>query len=586
MAKQYVFDIESLKHDDLVTFMTLDRQQIAIYHKGQAQLPAGDYQLLPDAQALNDFVKDAVLISFNGHQYDDYVLAPMLADATPEDVRAVSDKIIHSHGQTFRLHLPRIANIDLDTHADDHRWSLKSLESQMGLNIEETAIDFNREAPLTADELAAEVHYNINDVKATAAVYAMRRPNYFDANAALIKAFKLPRTAYNWGQGALVRNVLVPAKEPAIPKWPAYETHYCGEQMLNRLPEIVRTAYQAYFNGAAFPKVIPVELGRCELDFSLGGLHGVTARSQYQDVQRVDIQSMYPTLIIQTNALGDAATQRYAAIYKQRLQLKATNPNDPLNTALKLVLNRTSGLMDARFEQKVANPLGMRSLRIIGQAVTYELAAELYHAGYQLLNVNTDGLYFTGAGNGTAQLLIANWEQRYHFTTAQQHYQRLIQKDVNNYFTLDDDQQIAVHGGDVGRYFGFNYERASQLPAIIDRAIVDHLLFDQPLETILSERRSELFWFAFNVKVAKNYQFLTDADGTHYQKVDRLFAVTDGKLYRQENTDGKSAKIRSLPESAAIENANLESVAPNTLALDLPTYQALITKHLKGWQKN
>lgn len=584
MTKEFTFDIETFPNDYFVTFSKTGEAGYYIYHQGVNELPPlNDYTILPDQNALHELVDGATLISFNGHNYDDYVLAAILADEDPQTVRQVSDKIITSKGRPYQMKLAKISNIDLDTHADDFRWSLKSLESQLGLNIEETAVSFDQTSALTNEQLAAEIHYNLNDVNATYTVYQMRKPGYFDANQALIKNFNLPETAYGWGQGALVRNVLAPRNEPAVEPWASFNLTYLGQNMLDVLPQEIATAYQTYIDTEKFPKDIPYQLGACEVDFSLGGLHGVDPTHNYHDVKRVDIQSMYPTLIINTNALGDEATKRYQDIYQERLELKAHDPKNPLNGALKLILNRTSGLMDAKFEQKVANPLGIRSIRIIGQAITFDLANQLDQAGYRLVNVNTDGIYFTGKGNGKADDIIAAWEKRYDFSTSQAVYDKLVQKDVNNYFTLSGNQ-IAVHGGDVGRYFGFNYERSSQLPRILDKGIVDHLLFDQPVEQIVHEHRQELNLYAFNTKVSKNYIGLVDETGQTYQKINRVFGVHDGHHYLQTDGHDKTAKVSSLPDSALIINQALDQVDPKNVDIDEAAYVKLINSRLKNWQ--
>lgn len=163
----YTYDVEVFAYNFVVVFKNKQTNQYAIFHN--------------DNEGVRNFVNESsIYCGFNTKHYDQYILKAICAGFTPEEVKGVNDWIIGG-GQGWQCPLLdgvffRFNNVDV---MDDMQMglSLKAIEGHLGLNIEETEVDFNLDRPLTPDEIALTIKYCIHDVDCTERLTDLRE-NY------------------------------------------------------------------------------------------------------------------------------------------------------------------------------------------------------------------------------------------------------------------------------------------------------------------------------------------------------------------------------------------------------------------------
>ena len=165
MSNWYTYDTEVFAHDFVVVFKDYDTGEYAVFHN--------------DNEGVRDFMTDdAIYCGFNTKGYDQYVIKAIVTGFSPEEVKQVNDWII-SGNQGWQCPLLdgvyyRFNNVDI---MDDMQMglSLKAIEGHLGMNIEETEVDFNLDRTLTPDEIALTIKYCKHDVDATEEVTRLRR---------------------------------------------------------------------------------------------------------------------------------------------------------------------------------------------------------------------------------------------------------------------------------------------------------------------------------------------------------------------------------------------------------------------------
>lgn len=126
-----------------------------------------------DPQGVEDFINghDYIYVGYNNKGYDNYILKGVLNHYTPEYIKDINDWIIaegragweYSFDKPF-LKIPPTCDLMLDMPL---RQSLKELEGNMLMDIQESTIDFNIDHPWTEEEFDEMLFYCKHDVDAT-----------------------------------------------------------------------------------------------------------------------------------------------------------------------------------------------------------------------------------------------------------------------------------------------------------------------------------------------------------------------------------------------------------------------------------
>ena len=584
------YDIECMVYDSLVVMKNINDSIVGVWWNS----PPGDFpEDSPNGfEGIRAFIQGHTLVGYNNHHYDDIMLSAMMAGYTQRSLKALNDAIIGNNEDAIRGDINRakreLTTLDTIQQIDGQNIpSLKQIEGNMGRSIIESPVDFSIDRPLTEDEKATVLYYCAYDVSTTIAVYKIREKNYFQVKNALVSmlpARSRLKNPMSLNTTTLSADILL---ERPLPKWATL-----------RLPETVRntpdipdavwemwTAAEMTNDRESKEQKVAVKNYDCEITFASGGLHGVALKGkEFRGVKLLDVGSMYPSIIVNLEALGTPGTEQYNRMRLERLILKKT---DKVRAdAYKLVLNSVYGNLKNQYSI-LNNPLASLSVCAYGQLALYDLSRRLYEAGYTLVNLNTDGVAFvdySGAGDSW-QRVQKEWEQVYNLSLELDEFDRWIQRDVNCYVAVGKDGHIKTKGGDCKLFasdnlFGNNNAR------IIQIALVEQLLHDIPVWKTVMAHRDEPNLYHYILKAGRTYTGVVDGQGNKYQNVNRVFATAgEGiKLYKQRS-DGGLVNFPDAPETMFLWNGELSEIPDFRKVVDLGHYMEKTEKNLERWRE-
>lgn len=586
------YDIEVFKNDALVVFMDNDENIVAEYHL------CPDNRVSKPFSHINDLIKGKVLVGYNNYHYDDIILTLMMGnDPDNLTLKRANDAIIND----VSYFLPRVSDDILSLDAWQQisvaKSGLKKVEANMGLSIEETPIDFNMDRQLTPDELEQVFKYCRHDVSCTVKIFKMRWHSYFVPKLGVVAMLPDGKQslALRWNTTSITQHVLTGGDNITIP---VPDDGYIDYSKYDFLPVAVADMWSD--PDKKTKKVIIDECG-IEFEFGFGGLHGVPRNNvkEYNRVKLLDVASMYPNLLIQFKGLEEC-TEKYQDIVNQRLKIKH---EDPIRSnALKLIINSTYGLLRPEYS-KFFNPVVADAVCFKGQIVLYDLCLRLYQAGYRIINVNTDGVAFTGEGFIDFHEIWHDWEEDYGLTLELSEFDKWIQRDVNCYIAVKDDK-IKVKGGDVKKYHDTTDFDGVTDPVgdswcntntcgIVAKAVVDYLVYGKDIYDTLFDYLDKPILYQFIMQAGRTYDGNIDTDGnTDYQRLNRGFAVkakfTDIPIYKYKTevvNDEKiirKTKYPNTPSFMHIYNGDLNDMNLHEFKkmIDIDYYNSLCERAL------
>lgn len=159
-----------------------------------------------------------------------------------------------------------------------------------------------------------------------------------------------------------------------------------------------------------------------EISGGNGGLHGALKNVRREDCWLIDIDSYYPSIMVEYNWLPRC---RHPERFKELLMLKRSKMSEA-----KLMVNSVYGLLPEDMRLKICKK---------GQEL---MTALIERIGGELIQVNTDGIIVQNPNVRE----LNKWEESTGMRTKRSHIVRIIQKDVNNYMYLDDAGNITIKG--------------------------------------------------------------------------------------------------------------------------------------------
>ena len=612
LEKVVIYDIEIFKHDFLLVFKDINKNEVATFHNEVATENFNPF--LCDELGikicnskgsyivkLEDIVYSQILVGYNNYYYDDRIIQEFLSMLDKDisyinkRIKQVNDLIIGNKFTTrFRN---EFVSLDVFQQIDVGRPSLKMIEANKGVSIEESTVPFDIDRPLTAEELVATVYYCNYDVDQTIGIYKDRIHTYFVPKINLVKRVIKNEKDFSrylrFNTTTLVGNLF---------KQDDYgEKELVGSYVYDVVPEEVKKAWLNFKDNLLINpnknnealivgehKNISVRDLDCDIEFGYGGLHGVPVENKgniiiAKDVKLLDVASLYPTIIGNLKLLG-IYTDDYIQMKYDRLKVKHTDK--PLSDSLKLILNSTYGVMNSKYSP-INNPVGAYSVCFYGQSLLYDLSKELYKVDCKLININTDGVAFT-TDNEEYKDVWKKIEEKYNITLEEDRFVKWIQKDVNNYIAVTEKGKVKVKGGAFSKYqktASHNYKNYSN--AIVDKAIVEYLTNDiKPLNTVLKHKDDKEL-FQMILKCGGTYIGTVDEDKNLLSnKVNRVFACKKNnpkrtKLYKaKEREDGtlSLANFPDVPDDMLVFNKDVKDLDSNEI--DLSFYLRLINSKL------
>lgn len=530
------YDFEVFKYDWLVVIINpIERTEEVIINNPT--------QLLSYYEAH----KKEIWIGYNSRQYDQYILKGTLCGFNP---KKINDHIIVQGlgGWSFSNMLRKIPLYNYDVMVGFH--GLKTLEGFLGSDIKESSVPFDIDRKLTKAEIEETVKYCRHDVEQTAEVW-LRQKDDFDAQMGLIKMFELPLSMISKTKAQLSAKVLGAIKR----------TH--NDEFDVSMPDTLSVKKYAhivdwYRNpvNLDYDKKLQINVAGVPHIFAWGGLHGAIDKYAGEGHYiMMDVASLYPSLMIeygyQSRNISDP--NKYIEIYHTRLKYKAEK--NPLQQPLKIVLNSTYGAMKDK-HNNLFDPRQANNVCVAGQLLLLDLIEHL-EPHCQIIQSNTDGVLIKLNDIDDYKLIddIAwEWEQRTRLTLEFDQYEKVFQKDVNNYVIVDYDGNMKSKGAYVKKLSDLDYD----LP-IVNRAMVEFMTKGAPVERTVS-KCDDLREFQKVVKISSKYWRGLHNGKYLNEKTFRVFASSDdsdGTIYKVKTPGANPEKFANTPLKCFIDNGSM-----------------------------
>ena len=550
---------------------------------------------------------------FNNHNYDDFVLVDVLTNQPVEVTKKQSDKYI-TKKYTKKEWPAGLVTWDLRDQLLSV--SLKKYEAMKGLSVKESSIPFNKSDEFNAAELEEVIRYNVQDLRSTLSLFNTRNDdnhgNYLDNKRMLVEHYGTGHS-YRYSNTTitsmyLMGNDRLKTLEPEAPKIVgvgddiARFLRHINEvnPMIVDSPKSLRTSLTKKYA----PTSLTIERFNNVFTFGSGGLHSAvghlkTTKSGKKepvydlvdttDVYQLDVTSMFPNIMIRDGLLGPA-TDKYATLVADRIANK--KEGKPKAKTQKIVINATYGGTRSNW-LNLYNPQVAIHVNVSGMVAVYNLSRGLSKIG-QIIQVNTDGVAVKLNDDPKSKermfTIKKEWEQYFKLNLEVTHFKRLIQRDVNNYIAIKDNDHLKLKGGAIAQAQTRDPLK-STTPTVLQTALLHHILNpDDDLVEYLNNLRKTtplVNWcWTLSSTVSKiQTGYTTDANGRRLpQKVNRAYASKFGDPYYKERTQGKPSKFAGTSDKLVINN---EDITDCTIPVDLDVkwYVNEVLRQYKPWAK-
>lgn len=549
--KVILFDFEVFKEDWMVVFKELGVD--------------GTTVIINDAEELEQFFennKENIFTGYNNKFYDNHILRAILSGICPYEV---TKKLIEERVSGYQIKgLKRIkfATIDLMDEIISMP-SLKAIEGNLGMNIEESTVPFDIDRKLTTEELREVIDYCIHDVRAAEMLFNERYESYIKPKMMLISKFGMSIDNINKTFAGLTATILNARKRQRFD-----ELVYEPPSHLDIANKEILNLYQTPID---YKKKLKTDIGGIEHTLGYGGLHG--ALQNYHKVGgllMIDVASYYPSMMIEygyhSRNLLDPG--KYKEIYDDRLLMK--QKGDPMNVPYKIMLNATYGAMKNKYNE-LYDPRMPNQICITGQLMLVELIEKLQPYS-TLVQSNTDGILVEIGDLEAIRGVTKEWQERTKMVLEEEFIELIYQKDVNNYIYVTDRGKIKVKGSYVNKWQGGSFEQNSMV--VVHRAVVENLLRGVPVrDTIHSCENMMDFQMICNRTGKFKKTVLTNPD-VEINKVNRVFASREknGRGIYKIKEDGSYHKFPNSPENVIIYNGHMSECPISKKEIDMEWY--------------
>lgn len=566
-----VYDFEVFPNDWMVVILDLNTNKITKIHNDKAALES----------SLSS--KD-ILIGFNNYYYDDIIL---WAIKTDQDPYKISQQIINNEFRR-RVSCGHIT-LDVKQETTNRNLSLKEAMANLGLDIIETTVDFEKEE-LTEEEIRNVFKYCENDVKATAELFK-RREDYFASKFEIVETFKLHPNEIKKTRANLAATVLKAFKIKDHQR-DRLKLKYDERIPLSELPQRIVEFYDMiavdYSSGRSVQDLenqqLEYQLAGIKHTYGFGGLHA--AKENYVDEGRflhIDAKSYFPTILINNNFMSRAAKlpERYQQIYEKRLDL--VEQNNSKSEVYKIILNAAVGACKSEYNA-LYDPLQFNNIVVNSQLILTHLIM-LLEPFCELVQSNTDGLIvkYEESFREAIDEVIERFSKHYQIRFAVNEINKIAQRDVNNYCVRYTDGKVKAVGF-MKHFEGGSYEQNSL--TIVDTALVNYYMYDVPIQkTVINTFKKDISAFQIVAKSGKFDGIVWEVfenggmSMREVQKVNRVFATKDpkcGGVFKVR--DGKYQKVPNSPEQSYIWNGSIDEM--DRRKINLNWYVKMIQKQM------
>lgn len=532
------YDFEVFKYDWLVVIIDVINKK--------------EHVIVNDVEKLKDIYdkhKGDIWAGYNSRHYDQYILKGILCGFDP---KKISDYIIvkGNPGWKFSSLLNKVPLINYDVMLGTDR-GLKSFEGFMGNNIKESSVPFDINRKLTQEELDETVKYCRHDVEQTIEVF-LKRSEEFDATRELIKIFNLPITSYSKTKAQLVCEICGGMGKKFDDNEFDFPIVPCVQEHLKKY----RYVLDWYKNpeNHDYSKSLKIEVAGVPHTFAWGGIHGAKKQNTESGVLlNMDVTAYYPSIQIQYKFgyRNMSKPENFELIHRENLRYKAEG-NKKARLPFKIADNSMSGQLKDK-NSKLYDPMMNNAVCVNGQLMLL-LLIEMIEPHAQLIQSNTDGLLVKLKTIDDFDLMddiVYEWECLTGMKMEFELFNKVFQKDVNNYILIGDDGKIKSKGGYVKKLSDLDYD----LP-IVNKALINYMVHGISVEdTILP--CDDLKEFQMVTKISNKYKHIVHGNRILKEKCIRIFASkvpSDAGVFKVSIRTGKPEKISNSPEHCFIFN--------------------------------
>lgn len=515
---------------------------------------------------------DDIFIGYNSRGYDQFILKGILLGKNPFEINdGIIEKGKSGHQVLRNAKDVKLNNFDISNAMN----SLKQLEGFMGSMIKESSVPFDLDRPLTKEEIEETIMYCTHDVEETIKVFEHKRED-FDSQLLLIETFDLDMSMFNKTKAQLSANILGTVKQPSIDD--EFEFVFPSTLVLDKY-KYIEDWYRTPRN-LTYARKLEVDVAGCPTTFAYGGVHGAKPNCFREGIVLCfDVASLYPSIMINYDCLSRNVLEpkKYEEIKRRRLELKKLK--DKKQGALKLVLNSTYGILKDP-NNDFYDPRMSNQVCVTGQLLLLDLVEKVEDYG-EVLQMNTDGVYMLVSDMETVdkiKSIAKEWEVRTKLELEWDIYDKIFQRDVNNYIIVDSKGAFKSKGC-VKKRKAIDYD----LP-IVTKAIINYCVKGTPIEETINNcndliefqkivKVSKLYKHAFygtvkkvsygkETKGKKNEVTMCDEGEVLNEKVLRVFASNDSndKGVYKVKSDIKVEKIANTPDICFIYNESVIGV--------------------------
>lgn len=616
-----VYDIEVFAYDWIIVFYDVSRNEWYVFHN--------------DNKSVREFLLQSGLIfaDYNGKNYDKFIAKAISCGVSPELIKQVNDFIIVEQRPGWEHYLLRQSRFWFDSFdlMDDTQvgTSLKHIEAHLGMDIEESKVDFNIDRPLTPKEIEETIFYCKHDVKATAKLLTLRK-NYLEAKLNVGRAIGLPDTKSLYMTNARLTAEALQAKY--VERYDEREYEYPSNLRREYIPQEVFEFFDKLHDDSIpdeelFSSKLKIMVDGAEAVIGFGGIHH--ARPNYIEhatdtrvIRNFDVASLYPSLMVNNGytSRNIPSSEIFENFYRTRLEAKKNGDKKTANT-LKLILNTTYGASLAK-TNPLYDPLMGRSVCITGQLYILELAQRYLSEckTVRILQLNTDGLMISIEESEMPIIYRINdeWQREKKLELEEDKIRSVAcQKDVNNYILVFENGKVKTKGAYVT--YGMATAGAFKINndfTIVKEAVIKYFTENIPVEETINGC-NDIFKFQIIAKAGGGYKsvfrvppdfeerkkawskenrYRNDKGAWYYpsmkwhnydgprcevQRVNRIYASVNPKMGTlvKVKPDGTVGKIGGLPESCIIDNRNRLTIE----SVDKSWYIRLAKKYIEDY---
>lgn len=481
---------------------------------------------------------------------------------------------------------------------------LKKLEGFRGSNIIECSIPWDYPDPLTREQKDEVVHYCTHDVLECRKVLYDTFQEY-EAHEGLVKTFGLNDIHFSKTQAQLSALILGAEKRKWFDEW---EYEIAPTAIVERYTHIVD-----FYNNPEnhdYGKELKTVIAGVPHTFGWGGVHGAMQYSGEGIYINMDVRSYYPSLMIEYGYLSRNVKdpKKFEQIYWDRIEFKKVK--DPRQEPYKRVLNGTYGASKDQFNA-LYDPRQANSVCVSGQILLVDLMEKL-EDHCDIIQSNTDGVMVKlrdSADEDKIKAIGQEWSDRTKMVLEYDVINKVFQKDVNNYITVDAKGKVKAKGAHAKPWLKEKKQDDGTKTLVYDLVDFDCVILREalheylikgiaPEETINNCKElikfqkigmiSDKYTFGFQGNLKDGIKKSSNLSDYEYTKINekylRIFAstnTTDGGIFKVHAITGKVAKMASTPVNAFMVNDDITGLTTDEYPLDRKFYIDEVYKRAK-----